>query len=478
MVLLRDIAGSKTMGTKESPNADNDSIEDKKRIARKLSIYEASAYSVSDGFGLRNIAPYAIALNASNSAIGFLTSIPSLLANLSQLMTYRLLGRYTRKKIVLFSVFVQTFFWLLMIIPGILFLRISTGSDFPAIILIAMYTGLVLSGAIAGPAWSSWMKDIVPKEELGRYFAKRSKIAGTISFCCMILAGIVLDYFKKTEVLYGFFILLFFSFLFRGISGFLFTKKYEPEFRDKKESYFGFFQFLYNMPFNNFGRFVLFISLLNFSIAVASPFFAVYLLKDRAISYTIYMALLMLTPLSGIFVINYWGRLSDTIGNVKIMKIAGIFIVSIPFFYYLSSLFTNPFLFFGILIFIEVIAGVNWAGFNLAVSNFLFKTVSREKLVLCSSYMNLLNGFGVFIGATLGGAIASLDLWNPIILVFLISGFGRLIVYLFILPKIKESVNEQSKYDRKDFISPNLLLPRFFNQIEDLIYFRRRKIKT
>lgn len=457
-----------------SPSRSEKIIETKKKKARKLSIWEANAFSVSDGFGLRNIAPYALALNASNSMIGLLTSIPSLLGNLSQLLTYRLLKIYSRKKLVIAAVFLQTFFWLMLLIPGILFLHSTTLSNKPMIVFLALYTGLIISGALAGPAWISWMKDIVPKEELGRYFAKRNKIAGSIAFICMLLAGFVLDYFKRIEVLYGFFILIFISFLFRGISGYLFTKQYEPEFKEVKGSYFGLSSFLSNMPFNNFGRFVVFIALINFSVAIASPFFAVYLLKDKGFSYIIYMSLTMLMPIASILTMTYWGKLSDKLGNVKVMKLTGIVVSIIPFIYFISSFTNKWWIILAILIPTEILSGIGWSGFNLSASNFLMRTVTREKMVLCSSYMNVLSGFSVFIGATIGGLLASINFWNPILLVFLISGFGRLLVYFLVLPKVKEKVHEKSKYDQRDFISHINLTPRFIHNLGEIVYFKRK----
>jgi MFS family permease len=450
-----------------------ESIETKKSKARVWSILEASAYSVSDGFGLRNITPYALALNASNSMVGLLTSVPSLIGNLIQLLTYKLMRRYSRKTIVLFSVFLQTFFWLILLIPGLLFLHLPTPHTRVLTLFLVIYTGLIVSGVVAGPAWSSWMKDIVPTNQLGRYFARRGKIAGAIAFVSTILAGLILDYFKKTELLYGFFILIFFSFLFRGISGCLFIKQYEPRLEKNETSYFSFIQFLNNMPFNNFGRFVIFLSLINLSVAICGPFFAVYLLKERAFSYSLYTGITMIMPIASILTMNSWGKFSDRYGNTKVLKITGLFIVLIPFLYLLSGLFSSIAIVLAILIFTELFGGISWGGFNLSASNFLFKTVSREKIALCSAYMNVLTGFGIFAGATLGGWVSSLSFGYPLFLVFLASGIGRLLVYLFVLPKIKESGLEKSSYDRKDFITSFFLLPRFFNQIEEINYFRR-----
>ena len=99
----------------------NEKEAELKEKSKKISIIEGSAYSVSDGFGFRNITPYALALGASNVVIGLLDSVPSLIGNLSQLFTNRLMERYSRKTIVVFSVFSQAITWLLVLLPGVFY---------------------------------------------------------------------------------------------------------------------------------------------------------------------------------------------------------------------------------------------------------------------------------------------------------------------------------------------------------------------
>jgi MFS family permease len=451
----------------------NERIIEKEK-SRKLSIWEAGAFSIGDGFGLRNITPYALALNAPNSLIGLLTSIPSLFGNVAQLASYKLLKIHSRKKLVIWAVFLQTIFWLMLLIPGILFLKQISLSNKPIIILIAVYTGLVVSGTMAGPAWNSWMKDLVPKKELGKYFAKRSKIAGTVAFVCMIIGGLILDYFRQINVIYGFLILFIIASFFRLVSGVLSTKQYEPKLKGKKNSYFSLYNFIKNIPFNNFGRFVLFIALINFSVAISSPFLAVYLLKNKDFTYTMYVILTMLMPLAGIATMNYWGRISDRFGNVKIMKMASIAIIIIPFAYFLSNYMNNTLWILIVLIPIEIMGGIGWGGFNLAASNFLFKTVSLEKMILCTSYMNVINGVSIFLGASIGGLLTTISHWNPILLVFLISGFCRWIVYLLVLPKMTEKNTKNSNYELGNTNTYLVLAQRFIYNNGDLIYFKEK----
>lgn len=88
-------------------NADEE--EKLKERTRDISIKEGSAYAVSDGFGIRNVTPYLLEVGRGasnvNFYVGLLSAVPSLLGNFVQLLSARLQERYSRKKIVSWSVF-------------------------------------------------------------------------------------------------------------------------------------------------------------------------------------------------------------------------------------------------------------------------------------------------------------------------------------------------------------------------------------
>ncbi|MEM4719306.1 MAG: MFS transporter [Candidatus Pacearchaeota archaeon] len=439
-----------------------------KEKAKKISIIEGSSYAFSEGFGLRNVSAYALALNSPNYIISLLTSIPSLLGNLSQFLSYRILLKTTRKKAVSILVFLQALSWLMFIIPGVLFLRNKDFFLISWIILIIVYSLVIIFGSISGPIWTSWMKDIVKKKEFGRYFSYRNKIVLIFIVFSSIIAGLLLDFFKKFNMLLiGFFILFFLSFIARVISAYFFTKKYEPKYILKKQENFTFGQFINNMAYNNFGSFVIFLSLVNFFVAIASPFFVVYLIKMKGLSYTLYSASLFIMTISSILTMSFWGKISDRSGNMKIIKLTLIGIIIIPLFYFFSNYIENKILFIFIIFMTEAISGFCWGGFNLASFNFILKIVSKQKIVYCTTYLNVVNGITIFFGAIFGGLLASMNNFfiDPILFVFLISFLGRAITYIFILPKIKEEKGFFS-YDNKLILNLINIPKSFLNQSE------------
>src|SRR4030042_974207 len=114
-----------------------------KQKARKASIRDGSGSGIMNGFGVRYITPYALALGAGNTIIGLISSLPSF------------------------------------------------------IFLLIIYTLLSVAGSFCAPAWGSWMKDLLGEERL-EHLEKRTRIATLVELVSMLFAGVILEHFKKT----------------------------------------------------------------------------------------------------------------------------------------------------------------------------------------------------------------------------------------------------------------------------------------
>lgn len=418
---------------------------------KKISIQEGSAYAVSEGAGMRYITPYALQLGATNTHIGFLSSLPSLLGNFSQLFTTKIMEKVPRKKIVFYGALLQALMWLPVILLGVMFFVFGINSTVTPTLLVLVYTLLILFGAFYGPAWNSWMKDIITKNS-GRYFGNRNRIVGFIALISMLAGGFLLDYFKQTKIFIGFIILFGVAFIARAISAYLFLKKYEPKITHEKGYYFSFWQFIRYIPKSNFGKFTVLVALMQLATAIASPFFAVYMLKDLGFSYIQWIIVTIASSLTSLLLMPLWGKFIDHYGNIKATKITAFLIPVIPLLWFASPFIAKASL-LGYLVLVEAFSGMVWAGFNLASSNFIYDAVTRQRMALCVAYSNILIGIGVFIGATFGGFLSSLTFtilgFSSILVIFFLSGIARLATALFMAPKIKE-VREVKKFGIKE----------------------------
>jgi len=418
--------------------------EQKREQTKKLSIKEGSFYSIMDGVGLRFISPFALSLGASNNGIGIISSLPNLLGNFAQLLTHRAMNRYSRKKIVFLGVLLQALMWLSIIGVALAYFKLGFSSSTSTILLIIFYTLLITFGSFAGPAWYSWMNDIVITEK-GKYFGKRSAITGFVALLAMLVAGWLLDKFELAHLaLWGFAMLFSIAFLGRLVSAMLFKKHYEPKFKTSKEYYFSLWAFIKKMHSNNFGRFVIYVTLTSLTTSIAGPFFVVYVYKDLNFTNLYYSLYIIVGSLATLMFQPAWGKFADKFGNAKVLKICGGLVPLVPLSWLpLPTILTHAsWLVLPFILLTQIFSGFAWAGFNLSTTNFIYDAVTRERMALCIAYFNIINSLGTFIGALIGGIIASSSLhflgFTPILFVFFLSGISRFIVSSFMQSQFKE----------------------------------------
>lgn len=391
------------------------------------------AATVTINVGDHFVSPFAVALNASNFQIGLLSALPNLIP--SEIFTSKAMEKFSRKKIVLTGVLMQVICWFLIALLAVFSFFNPSFMKISAIILIVLFTATVSAGLFMSPAWNSWMKDLTEKIKLGKYFGNRNKIFGIVGLISVIAAGFVLDLFKdKGHVFFGFALLFVVASFARYISRCFLSKQGEPELKIKKEAYFSFWQFIKKAPANNWGKFAIFIALINLSISIAGPFFAPYVLNELKFDYITYTIVqIIVSATATLITMPFWGRFIDKYGCVKTMKVTAWAIPVVPILWLFS-----PSVYW--IVFAQIFSGVIWAGFNLAAGTFTYHAVTKDRMSLCVAYLSILNGIGVFLGSTLGGIIASLNItfMNIFLFVFLVSGIARLIVILPLLSTIKE----------------------------------------
>jgi MFS family permease len=415
-----------------------------KEKGKKNSVRDGASYSVMDGMGLRYITPYALSIGISNKIIGILDFLPAFIGNIFRVSLSKVYYKKSRKSMVLPFIFIQAFFWIPLLLVGFSYFFLHLKLFYASLFLLLFYSIIVISGSIASPAWTSWMQDLVETKR-GEYFGKRSKSTGLVLIISMLTAGLILDHFKGGKIFFGFVILFGLALIGRYTSFYFLKKQYEPKATKDDKSYFSFLQFIKKMHSNNFGRFVIFTSLVSFAVAIASPFFSVYMIKNLQFSYFSFTLVSLSSLLSPILFLSFIGKVSDKIGTVRIMKITGYLTPLVPLFWILSIFLMKApsFVLVGYLFIVEFFSGFVWAAYNLASSNFIYDAVTKQKIILCFSYFGFINSLGSFLGGLIGGQLSSLSSFSifglgGILSVFLISFALRLIPAIFIGPKLKE----------------------------------------
>ena len=391
------------------------------------------------GIGETYLSAFALFLKASTPQIGLLSSLPPLLGSLAQILSAAL-GRTfgIRKPIMLVGAGIQAFAWLpIMLLPLL----------FPEAAVPLLITAVVIyhCGAhLAAPQWASLMGDLIPMKRRGRFFARRTRIISLVTFLSLALGGLFLNESSVAGyTLIGFIVLFSIAMIARGVSVYHLSCMHDPaghvtDLRIPVET-----SWWSRLANSNFARFSIFYALMQFSVAVASPFFAVYMLRDLQFSYTQFMANTGMSVLAQFLTLSQWGRISDVFGNRRVLSVTGMLLPLMPLLWIFSPNFWY-------LLVVQMLSGLSWAGFTLGASNFLYDLTEPQKRATYLAIHNVLASTGIFLGATLGGFLGIMlpleiqtfgvyVVWSSSLLgVFAISALLRMLVLLVLMPTIKE----------------------------------------
>jgi len=214
---------------------------------------------------------------------------------------------------------------------------------------------------------------------------------------------------------------------------------------------------------------ILFLCLMNFSIYLAAPYFAAYMLYDLHLSYLEYTLLIAAATISKYFAMPIWGKATDQYGTKKVLSLSGFLMPAIAILWLFSG---NIFY----LMIVQIYSGFAWAGFEIASFNFFFDTIIPQKRSKYISYSNVLNGVALFIGAMIGGLVVKYNIFftSKYYMVFLLSGIFRYVASFIFIPKLKE-VREVDKISYKDLFFQVVTTMTTSGLIYDIIYFRKKK---
>jgi MFS family permease len=422
----------------------------------KYSIIDGSFFQIMEGFTVSFMSAYAIYLNASTLVISFLASMPDLLASFFQLLAIKISDTFkSKKKIIVATAFLQALAW----IP-IMFIPMLVSSRYQGYLLVLLYSLIIMVNYFLSPLWRSLMGDLVPESERGQYFGRRNKITAAVHFIATLAAGFILQSLSTIHPYWGFMILFGVACLARIVSAVYLAMLYErPTFNPNFHSYptykYTLGRFIKDLNKSDYGKFVFFVCLFRISVYIASPFFALYELKHLGFSYGQYTILMASEIVASVLFMGIWGKLNDEKGSKNVLIISGLLIAFIPLLYLTTTSFTW-------LIVFSIFAGGAWAGFNLAVGNFMFDASSPQERVRYTSYYNLFNGISVFIGATIGGFLLNAlpNTTASVMTLFTISGIARLAVALFMLPTLHEMRLIELPFGHSFFKYPLIIKPR------------------
>ncbi len=342
----------------------------------------------------------ALLMNASNILIGYLVALPYL-CNIAQFPGAYFVEKFHKRKWQCLTI---SSFGRMIFLP-IGFLVLNPDIPYASYYLALLYTLRCFCSGFSTSSWNSWMKDLIPGQILGRFFASRLSKMIIAATTVNLLAAIILS-FWSFQVKYFYAALMFLAFFTCLIGIYMYYRISEPKMETDniKESFIKKFKKVFED--RNFTKLMSFLAFWNFSINLAVPFFTVYILKKLNLPMSLVLVLTTITQLMNVWVMEMWGKISDKFSNKSVLLTTGpLYILCIFMFLFTAN--PNPhILTIPLLILIYIFIGIAQAGITLATGNITLKLAPKGRATVYLSVNGIINAFASGIAPLIGGSLA------------------------------------------------------------------------
>jgi MFS family permease len=379
---------------------------------------------------------YMVYLHSSPIDLALISSVPLLAQMVSPLAGWwaGLLGR--RKGLTALTAVIGRGVWVLAAtLPQ---LGIPPHLEPAFMVLLVLVSSLFQS--LTGVLWTSWMGDVVPGEQRGRYFGFRTGWTNLVGMLGNLAAGKYLDHHVAPM---SFQVLLWISVGIAAVGIGLYFLHYEPPVRTGPTSLAKNLSVpLADPDFRVFLRFAVFWQL---AVMTGSPFVYPYFLTQLKLSYEDIAIWSAISASWGLLVTWLWGRVADRFGNKAVLAI-GSFLAgtALPLSWVLAGLSGN----IGWIWVAGVLDSTCWGAINPAIFNLALVNSPREDRMAYVGVYSLTSGLAGFLGGLISGPLLSVLLrahltllgipWTGYYSLFAISGLLRSQAWRLLRP-VKET---------------------------------------
>ena len=331
-------------------------------------------------------------------------------------------------------------------------------------------------GAVGGPAWMSWMGDLIPRSVRGRYSSNRARLHHASRIACAIGFAALMNAYVA-DAASGLTILLVIATVSRLASVWLMMRQPEPPPRlhDRgtatgriaAEQARDFTSFLRSMHRTEVGRWTLVWATLHGGCALSAPYFMPYWLEKREHGGLgldqqpyLYSLLVYLSTVVRLVALPVVGRLVDHYGPAAMLRVAVAGILLVPIGWTCSNSLS-------VLVPTEILSGLAWCTAECAVGVLLFGCSSdplhRARLIgyhqsVCCCVIALSS----FLGGQLLTILPPID-GSPYRTLFAISMVCRIpavILAIRYLPELKDPARLTGLWRMIPGLQPTITLSR------------------
>ena len=334
---------------------------------------------------------FALMVGASQTAIGILCSLPRLSQIMQPLGAFFVERLHMRKKISVGVFGPARLLWLLiLLLPAMGYAGGKSRLALFVLISVAVVSSML--AGLASVSWFAWMADLIPEGGRGRFFSRRTMLAGGISATIGFVAGKGLDLSKLwlgPDSAIGFLVVFGVGMVCGLASWYALSRCPEPPIRpDPPGERPGFRAMLQDAwADRNFRQLVYALSFLTAGVWLAGPFFSVYMIREMELPYSLMSIFAACSSFGSLLMVRLWGRLSDHFGNrpVILTCLFGTGFLVVPWLLTANGAWWP-------LVIAHLVGGAAWSGVFLAQMNLVFKiTPDEHKSVYIGIFYALIN---------------------------------------------------------------------------------------
>jgi MFS family permease len=351
---------------------------------------DGASCSVMIGAGETYLPAFALAAGLGEVASGLVSTVPLLVGSLLQLIApYGVRWRGSHRRWIILCVACQAMSFLPLAVGA------AMGWVPGALVFLAaaMYWG---SGLASSPSWNTWMGSVVPRRIRAQYFARRTRLghAGTL----MGFAGAGLSLHVGAaygQVLDVFAVVFLAASMFRFVSAVCLWSQEEPAVTAGNRTV-SLRDWWRRLREGTDGSLLLYFLAVQCAAQISGPYFNPYMLKHLNFTYAQFVVLvagalvgrIAALPLLGGVAKRYGARTLLWIGGVGIAPMSVAWVVSESFLY---------------LVALQVLVGVLWAAYELAVALSFFEAIAEEERTSILTKYNVAHATATVAGSLMGG---------------------------------------------------------------------------
>ncbi len=380
---------------------------------------------------------FALALGAGEFQIGLLGAMGLIGLSAQVFGAYFVESRRERKVFWLVSCGLHRLLWLPILLIPYTMTQFGDSAKVQALLGLILVSSLLANAS--SPAWMSWMADVVPERQQGKFWARRSVILTCVGIVAGVPIAVVLDY-MKSHARHGDFLgytIVFAVAMILGELDVALHKKIPHPPMGPPSSRSLVSLFMRPLADKNFRRLIVLMAAWDFSVHLFVPFTSKYLLQDLGLSFLAITLMFQVNSIAYASFSKFWGFMIDRFGKRPVI----VSLMALKFLTPTAYLFTSPERIYSVLIPMLFVDGFLNAGLLLAFHTALMSYAPREGRAIFFAINRAFVGLAAAVAPVLSGAMLEFAQargfewswgpfdWTHMHLAFLASAICRVFVW-------------------------------------------------